>query len=208
MKGLQISYVSVGAIDLSNATIAQNVNLNYCSHITSMNLDGLNANNLYISYCSAGSEYWSNYSGPNSFAISLISAVIHNGLNIDYNRMLSSINATDASIKYVSITECFGLTSLAVSLKGTNEFGFYMRSEISSITLTDAVLGTLLNYIDISSNHGISPAASIVDSVINAVSETNRTGKTLRLKNMSARTSASQTAYSKLIGQSWNLMNV
>ena len=208
LKKLDISWFNGGSINLSNATIAENVDLNYCNYVTSMNLDGLNAKNLNISYCSAGNEYWNNYSGPNSFAVSLVSAVIRDNMWINYNRMLSAINATDASIRYVSITECFGLTSLAVSLKGTNEFGFYMRSEISSITLTDAVLGTLLNYIDISSNHGISPAASIVDSVINAVSETNRTGKTLRLKNMSARTSASQTAYSKLIGQSWNLMNV
>jgi len=227
LKGLHISYVSMGAIDLSNATIAvdlhiswtevgvinlsnaiaRNVSLNYCKYVTSINLDGLNTQNLWVSYCSAGNEYWYNYSGPNSFAISLVSAVIH-GLNIDSNRMLSSINATDASIRNFSINECFGLTSLAASLKGTYDFVFYMRSAISSITLTDAGLSTLLNYINIASNHGISPAASIVDSVINAVSETNRTGRTLRLKNMSARTSASQTAYSKLIGQSWNLVNL
>jgi hypothetical protein len=187
--------IARGVIDLSGIT-ANNVKFNYCYNVTSMNFNGSTINNLEIKY----TNYENNMP---TFQISMVSLVIINSLLIRGGKG-TSIDATDAAIPYGYIEYNSYLTNFTYSLKGSRALFMTLNTALSTISLTDADLSTIFERVEILGD--VTLSTNVVNSVINSISTSSLTGKTLRLRNMNSRTSVSQTAYTKLINQSWNMI--
>jgi hypothetical protein len=186
---------ATGVINLSGIT-ANTVKLRYCYNVTSMNFNGSTINNLEMRY----TNYENNMP---TFQISMVSLVIINTLLIMSNKA-TSIDATDAAIPYGYIEQNQYLTNFTYSLKGSRVLAMTLNTPLITISLTDSNLNTLLERVEILGS--VTLSANVVNSVINSISTSDLTGKTLILRNMNSRTSVSQTGYTKLVNQSWNMI--
>lgn len=191
--------------------LANQINTNYCGG--SMTISA-GAASVWIGYPSFTSLILDNSSFATfDMAYGFVNSISMNSLSVETSfniREVQGLAAIDASGIYPRFIQFYRnptLANVSASLKNIYQFYMDINSTISSINLTDAAIATQLSYVIIESGSR-NLTSSVVDSVINSVSATNRTGKTMRLRNMSIRTSASQTAYNKLIGQSWNMVNV
>jgi hypothetical protein len=142
--------------------------------------------------------------------ITISNAIFDGNLIIDSCQNLQTIDLSTTSAVWLQIKSNSNLLNFSFSLKGT--YAVYANSnfKLTNVTFTDAAIsnsryGVGPHMIDMHDNNLFTSAT--VDSIINAVSLSNATNKYLQLSKMNQRTSASQTAYNKLLSQNWNLIN-
>lgn len=184
-----------GNLNFSNIT-ANSVETFY--NAGSINLDNSHINDCFIRY-------------NNSVNTITISNAIFDTLIIDSCQNLQTIDLSTTSAVWLQIKSNSNLLNFSFSLKGT--YAVYANSnfKLTNVTFTDAAIsnsryGVGPHYIDMHDNNLFTSAT--VDSIINAVSLSNATNKYLQLSKLNQRTSASQTAYNKLLSQNWNFINM
>jgi hypothetical protein len=190
-----------GVLNLSNINVNKtNSNLNiyteWNNNLTSVIFDGTKAYRIYTKN--------NNFQGSNG-SVSLLNSVLWAADISLANNGLKSIDATDASIYSFTARENNNLNSVKLSLKGS--YGVYMNRnpQLSNVEFYDAQLSSQLYVIDLYYNSSFS--TTTVDAIINSVSQTVRNNGVMVLTRMNNRSSVSQTAYTKLSNQGWNLVN-
>ena len=195
------TYGNYASINLSNInTHLTNWQASNCNiyvqqgYMTQVNLDGTIGTNLYFS-----NGY--GYNNQN-WSVSLINSSFQY-VDIRENNRMVTIDATGASIWEVYFRNNNQLTNVKLNVKGSNSINIYENNLLTNVELYDANLALAFNRINMRDNNSFT--ATTVDNIINSVSLSNKTNIYMILARVSNRTSASQTAFTKLLNQGWSI---